>query len=103
MSTKNTDGDNELLGDYAITEERKAQLDLAGKRYAVDHSLTLHRDSVSVGDVKAMIRQLEAAGMPEYATLNVTTSTTSVGYTRLNARWHTVSADPDRKTGDDHE
>lgn len=76
---------------YDLTEERKTELDLS--RLAVSHSLTLHRDSVSVADIKAMIRQLEAAGMPEHATLDVRASTEAGKHTRLWATWHTEPSD----------
>ena len=78
---------------FDVTEERKAELELSRRRLVVNHSLTLHRDSVSVADIKAMIRHLEAAGMPEHATLDVRASSDAGKHTRLWATWHTEPVD----------
>lgn len=80
----------------AITEERKSMLDATRKRLWVDHRLTLHRDSVSAADLKAMIAHLEAAGMPAEATLRVDGTE---GHTRMNALWSTQPSDRCVKCG----
>jgi hypothetical protein len=69
-----------------ITEQRSQMLDTMKQRVSIKHNLTLHRDSVSVGDVKAMIAHLEAAGMPLEADLDVDQGH---GHTRLCAEWST--------------
>jgi len=78
-----------LADDLRITEERREALDLERRRHTVDHSLLLHRDSASADDLRRMIAHLEAAGMPDVATLKVDGSHR---HTRMYARW---STDPD--------
>lgn len=77
---------NDLAGELLITEARQQQIDLDRKRLTVDHSLVLHRDSASAADVLAMIRHLQACGMPDTATLKVDGSE---NHTRVYARWST--------------
>jgi len=73
-----------LAAGIEISEERAAMLDVMSKRLTVNHSLTLHRDSVSAADVGAMIAYLEQAGMPPTATLRIDGT---VGHTRMYATW----------------
>ena len=76
------------LGDeIAVTEERSSMLDLMKKRLNISHTISLHRDSVSVSDVKAMLAHLERAGMPLTATLTVNGNADGVGHTRMFAKW----------------
>ena len=79
-----------FAGAMGVTEERKAMLDLMGKRLTIDHSIVLHRDSVSAADLKAMIAQLERAGMPLTATLRIDGTD---GHTRMYARWSEATDD----------
>ena len=78
-----------LADEVRITEERQEALDLERRRLVVDHSLLLHRDKASAADIRAMIRHLEEAGMPDTATLKVDGGHE---HTRMYATWAT---DPD--------
>jgi hypothetical protein len=78
-----------LAEELTITEERREQLELDRRRLVVSHSLVLHRDKTSADDLKAMIRHLEAAGMPSVATLKIDGQG---NHTRMYATW---STDPD--------
>lgn len=80
-----TEGQEKAMPEtYAVTEERKTMLDVMNKRMSLDHSIVLHRDSASAADVLAMIGQLQAAGMPLEATLQVDGNN---HHTRVYARW----------------
>lgn len=86
----------EALADgVRITEERQEALDLERRRLVVDHSLLLHRDKASAADIRAMIRHLEEAGMPDTATLKVDGGHE---HTRMYATWAT---DPDGEPVDE--
>lgn len=80
----------ELEDRLAITETREAALELQRRRLTVNHSLTLHRDSVSAADVKEMIAYLESAGMPAEATLRVDGSG---NHTRMYASWSSIPSE----------
>lgn len=75
----------DLADALEITEERKTVLDLQSKRLTIDHSLTLHRDSDSADDIRAMLDHLAAAGMPGAATVRIDHGVTK--HTRIHARW----------------
>jgi len=74
----------ELDEEINIAQSRTEMLNVMKKRLSIDHSIALHRDSVSASDFKAMFAQLERAGMPMDATLKVTAAN---GHTRLWATW----------------
>jgi len=83
-----SNNDLDMLGDeIALTEERSSMLDLMKKRLNIGHTISLHRDSASVSDVKAMLAHLERAGMPLTATLTVGSNVDGVGHTRMFAKW----------------
>ena len=73
-----------------ISEAREQAIALDKKRLTVSHILTLHRDSASAADFRALLDHLTAAGMPDTATVNVDgrfrTEKTS-GHIRMSARW----------------
>lgn len=62
-------------------------LDVMNKRLVVDHSLVLHRDSVSAAGIRAMLDALTEAGMPDEATVKVDGAD---NHTRMYARWSTT-------------
>ena len=77
-----------------ITSERQEQLTLDKNRLAVDHMLTLHRDKVSIKDLKAMIQLLEDQGAPENATIRVDGRFSvgkDAGHTRVHVSWKSES------------
>ena len=76
-----------LSDEIAVTEERSSMLDLMKKRLNIGHTISLHRDSVSVSDVKAMLAHLERAGMPLTATLTVNSNVNGTGHLHIFARW----------------
>lgn len=82
----------ELGEELIISSSREEQLTLDKKRLAVDHGLTLHRDSASIKDLKAMIQHLEDAGAPEDASIRVDGEFAKghyKGHIRVNVRWQT--------------
>ncbi len=89
--------DIQQLGEaLIITSERQEQLTLDLTRFAVDHSLTLHRDSASIKDLKAMIQLLEDHGAPENATIRVDgRPATSIdkGHIRVYVSWKTEATE----------
>ena len=66
-----SDANEALAAALVVTQERTEMLDMMGKRLTVNHSLTLHRDSASASDVRAMITALTAARIPDDARLKV--------------------------------
>lgn len=72
--------------DWTITEKRQAQLDLDNKRLVLNHSMTLHRDSQSIRDIRQMLDVLTNAGAPEDATISVDAHTGH--HIRVHARWN---------------
>lgn len=81
--------ENDLAGlgeALTITEHRAAMLKRMTNVLVVNHSLTIERESVSVRDFHEMIAYLEAAGMPQEATLAVEARE---GRFRVYATWST--------------
>ena len=83
--------------DWTVTEGRKQQLDLDGKRLAVEHSVHLHRDSQSIRDLRQMLDLLVTNGAPEDATVYVQKtdhpeggSFMGRGHLRIMAKWSTA-------------
>lgn len=81
-----------LADDLLLLEERKESISKGSTKSAIEHSLTLHRSTTSVAEIKAMIRTLEAAGMPEDASLSVRVEH-QFKTTQLYARWKTPEPD----------